>query len=164
MTNVWIWKLTRRIAESVISETHGVFFQILPNERRSLPRKQERLIKKKWERKNILCPYYLIKFVLMKSASWMCVSIHTRVHAHVYIYIYIYCHPQTDCFVVSPQFSVATCLPSRKLYKLDEPDTLLEKQGRTHQGCTPMDPRIWPSKSRTTSSNIHTAAMWGYGM
>ena len=25
-------------------------------------------------------------------------------------------------------------------------------------------PRIWPSKSRTTSSNIHTAAMWGYGM
>ena len=41
---------------------------------------------------------------------------------------------------------------------------LLEKQGRTHQWCTPMDPRIWPSKSRTTSSNIHTAAMWGYGM
>ena len=25
-------------------------------------------------------------------------------------------------------------------------------------------PHIWPSKSRTTSSNIHTAAMWGYGM
>ena len=25
--------------------------------------------------------------------------------------------------------------------------------------CTPMDSRIWPSKSRTTSSNIHTAAM-----
>ena len=24
--------------------------------------------------------------------------------------------------------------------------------------------RIWPSKSRTTCSNIHTAAMWGYGM
>ena len=42
--------------------------------------------------------------------------------------------------------------------------TLLKKQGRTHQWCTPMDPRIWPSKSRTTSSNIHTAAMWGYGM
>ena len=36
---------------------------------------------------------------------------------------------------------------------------LLEKQGRTHQWCTPMDPHIWPSKSRTTSSNIHTAAM-----
>ena len=28
----------------------------------------------------------------------------------------------------------------------------------------PMEPLIWPSKSRTTSSNIHTAAMWGYGM
>ena len=25
-------------------------------------------------------------------------------------------------------------------------------------------PLIWPSKSRTTSSNIHTAAMWGYWM
>ena len=39
-----------------------------------------------------------------------------------------------------------------------------QKQGRAHKWCTPMDPRIWPSKSRTTSSNIHTAAMWGYGM
>ena len=26
---------------------------------------------------------------------------------------------------------------------------------------TPMDPLIWPSKSRTVSSNIHTAALWG---
>ena len=42
--------------------------------------------------------------------------------------------------------------------------TLLEKQGWAHKWRTPMDPRIWPSKSRTTSSNIHTAAMWGYGM
>ena len=24
-------------------------------------------------------------------------------------------------------------------------------------------PHIWPGKSRTTSSNIHSAAMWGYG-
>ena len=38
--------------------------------------------------------------------------------------------------------------------------TLLEKQGRAHKWCTPMDPHIWPS--RTTSSNLHTAAMWGY--
>ena len=30
--------------------------------------------------------------------------------------------------------------------------------------CSPMDPVIWPNKSRTTSSNLHTAAMWGYGM
>ena len=42
--------------------------------------------------------------------------------------------------------------------------TLLEKQGRTHKWCTPMDPRIWPSKSRTTRSNIRTAVMLGYGM
>ena len=41
---------------------------------------------------------------------------------------------------------------------------LLEKQGRAHKWCNPMDPHTWPSKSRTTSSNIHTAAMWGYGM
>ena len=27
-----------------------------------------------------------------------------------------------------------------------------------------MDPHIWPSKNRKTSSNTHTAAMWGYGM
>ena len=42
--------------------------------------------------------------------------------------------------------------------------TLLEKQGRAHKWYTPMDPYIWPSKSRKTSSNIHTAALWGYGM
>ena len=28
----------------------------------------------------------------------------------------------------------------------------------------PLDPHIWPGKSRTTSTNIHSAAMWGYGM
>ena len=32
--------------------------------------------------------------------------------------------------------------------------TLLVKQGRAHKLCTPMFPCIWPSKSRTTSSNI----------
>ena len=42
--------------------------------------------------------------------------------------------------------------------------TLLEKQGRTHKRCTPMDPHTWLCKSRTTSTNIHSAAMWGYGM
>ena len=26
------------------------------------------------------------------------------------------------------------------------------------------DPHIWPCKSRTASSNIHTAGLWGYGM
>ena len=34
---------------------------------------------------------------------------------------------------------------------------------RAHKWCTPMDLHTWPSKSRTTSSNIHRAAMWGYG-
>ena len=29
---------------------------------------------------------------------------------------------------------------------------------------TPMDPHMWPSKSRTTSSNLHTAAMWRHRM
>ena len=42
--------------------------------------------------------------------------------------------------------------------------TLLEKQGWAHKRCTSMDPHIWPGKSRTTSTNIHSAAMWGYGM
>ena len=36
---------------------------------------------------------------------------------------------------------------------------LLEKQGQAQKGSTRMDPNIW-----TTSSNIRTAALWGYGM
>ena len=40
--------------------------------------------------------------------------------------------------------------------------TLLEKQRWTHKRCTLMDPHTWPHKSRTTSSNLHSAAMWGY--
>ena len=39
-----------------------------------------------------------------------------------------------------------------------------KKQGRAHEWCTPIHPYIWPSKSRTTSSNMHKALMWGYGM
>ena len=35
---------------------------------------------------------------------------------------------------------------------------------RTHKWCTPMDTHISWGKSRTTSSNIHPAAMWGYRM
>ena len=37
-------------------------------------------------------------------------------------------------------------------------------RSRAHKWWTPMDPHIWPGKSRTTSSNIHTSAMWGYRM
>ena len=29
--------------------------------------------------------------------------------------------------------------------------------------CTPVDPHTWMCKSGTTSTNLHTAAMWGYG-
>ena len=36
--------------------------------------------------------------------------------------------------------------------------------GRAHKKCTLMDPHTWPCKSRTTSTNIHSAAMWGYEM
>ena len=38
---------------------------------------------------------------------------------------------------------------------------LYNKQGRTHKWYTLMDPHIWPSKGRTTSTNIHSAAVWG---
>ena len=38
------------------------------------------------------------------------------------------------------------------------------KQGRTHKRCTLMEPHTWPCKSRTTSTNIHSAAMCRYGM
>ena len=41
---------------------------------------------------------------------------------------------------------------------------LLRKQGRTHKWCTLMDPHTWPCKSRTTSTNIPSATMWGYRM
>ena len=42
--------------------------------------------------------------------------------------------------------------------------TLLEKQRRARKRRTTMDPHIWPSKSRMTSPNLHTAAMWGHRM
>ena len=42
--------------------------------------------------------------------------------------------------------------------------TLLEKQGRAHKRCTPVDPHIWMCKRGTTSTNLHTATMWGHRM
>ena len=42
--------------------------------------------------------------------------------------------------------------------------TLQEKQRRARKWRTTMDPHIWPSKSRTTSPNLHSAAMWGHRM
>ena len=67
----------------------------------------------------------------------------------------------------TPQSSscTATYLPSRKLSKTNQTcRTLLEKQRRAHKWCSPMDLLTWPSKSRSTSSNLHTAALWGYEM
>ena len=37
-------------------------------------------------------------------------------------------------------------------------------RGQAHKWCTPMDPVIWLNKSGTTKSDLHTAALWGYGM
>ena len=56
-------------------------------------------------------------------------------------------------------FYIHTCSSTNQTCR-----TLLEKQGRTHKWYTLMDPHTWPCKSRTTSTNIHSATMWGYGM
>ena len=51
----------------------------------------------------------------------------------------------------------ATCLPSRKLSKLDETDCriLLEKQGRVHKWCTPMVPTYgWTKAERPARTYI----------
>ena len=40
----------------------------------------------------------------------------------------------------------------------------VEKKGRAHKWCTPIDPFTWTSKGRTSSSNQHTAALCRYGM
>ena len=36
--------------------------------------------------------------------------------------------------------------------------------GHCWKWCTLMDPYTWPCKSRTISTNMHSATMWGYGM
>ena len=41
---------------------------------------------------------------------------------------------------------------------------VVEKDYVSKKWCTLMDPHTWPCKSRSTSMNIHPAAMWGYGM
>ena len=60
----------------------------------------------------------------------------------------------------------ATCLPSRKLSKLDEPDRQ-DTAGEAGTNLLVMysyGPPHMAEKSGTTSSNMHTAAMGGYGM
>ena len=88
------------------------------------------------------------------------------------IYIYIYIHTRMLRAILN-KFSWQH--PKRhQLYGHLPPITKTIQVRRTiHAGhcgrsrdewCTPMDPHSWPSKSRTNSPNIYTAAMWGYGM
>ena len=63
--------------------------------------------------------------------------------------------------------TIRTLAPHHKNYTSSTNQTrrtLLEKQGRAHKRCTPVDPHTWMCKSGTTSTNLHTAAMWGHGM
>ena len=55
---------------------------------------------------------------------------------------------------------------SRKRFKLDEPD-MQDTAGEAGTNSYEMysyGPHTWPCKNRTTSTNIHSSAMWGYGM
>ena len=89
---------------------------------------------------------YLDLFFVIASSSWsfsdetwpkidlfLELTVYALLKA-IYIYIYIYV---CVCLCV-------TC------------GTLLEKQGRAHKWCTPMDPHIWPGKSRLTCLLKHT--------
>ena len=63
--------------------------------------------------------------------------------------------------------TIRTLAPHHKNYTSSTNQTrrtLLEKQGRAHKRCTPVDPHSWMCKSGTTSTNLHTAAMWGHGL
>ena len=54
-------------------------------------------------------------------------------------------------------FFTATNHPSRKLSKLDEADMPNTAGEVGTSSCTPVDHLTWPSKSGTTSINLHTA-------
>ena len=63
--------------------------------------------------------------------------------------------------------TIRTLAPHHKNYTSSTNQTrgtLLEKQGRAHKRCTPVDPHSWMCKCGTTSTNLHTAAMWGHGL
>ena len=63
--------------------------------------------------------------------------------------------------------TIRTLAPHHKNYTSSTNQTrrtLLEKQGRAHKRCTPVDLHTWMCKSGTTSTNLHTAAMRGHGM
>ena len=63
--------------------------------------------------------------------------------------------------------TIRTLAPHHKNYTSSTNQTrgtLLEKQRRAHKRCTPVDPHSWMCKCGTTSTNLHTAAMWGHGL
>ena len=93
-----------------------------------------------------------------------------KLYIYIYIYIYIYrrqlqknAESNIEQVLATTPHKAPTIRPPASHHenypRLTNQTcrTLLEKQGRAHKWCTPMDPRIWPSKSRTTSSNLHTA-------
>ena len=59
----------------------------------------------------------------------------------------------------------ATCLPSRKLYKLDEPDTQdTAGEARTNSSVMYSYGPPHMAKQKQDDQLEHTAAMWGYGI
>ena len=57
--------------------------------------------------------------------------------------------------------TIRTLVPHHKNYTSSTNQTrrtLLEKQGRAHKRCTPVDPHSWMCKSGTTSTNLHTSS------
>ena len=127
----------------------------------------------------------ILNAILKKSGNLLkAPRVYVLTHTYIYmyicvsIYIYIYicicmCVCVCVCACVCVNYISHAWISKKDLlwntiskFWLDEPDTptLLEKQGRARKWCTPMDPHIWPSKSRMTSPNLHTAAMWGHRM
>ena len=54
--------------------------------------------------------------------------------------------------------TIRTLAPHHKNYTSSTNQTrgtLLEKQGRAHKRCTPVDPHSWMCKCGTTSTNLH---------
>ena len=103
----------------------------------------------------------------------MCVGGYVYMYVYVcvcvYIYIYIYIHKNVESSIkqvlaTTPHETptIRTLAPHHKNYTSSTNQTrrtLLEKQGRAHKRCTPVDPHTWICKSGTTSTNLHTAAM-----
>ena len=80
-----------------------------------------------------------------------------------------YVYKETWCPLIRQQ-NIGKALIGDKIKKLGMADHIWEEKGKPYAlmrgsiGCTPMDTLIWLSKSRMTSSNLHTAALWGYEM